>query len=366
MVKENKEFAPSTQELASVISEGIIRPAIGLVANYSDSSETRFFLTPESCGLLSNDFRILMETKAASDINYGDEEYVEYGAEIVTRKEALKADLVLSFLPLKIADVKKMRKGATMICTSGDRMYEREYISALLECGITTICLDYVLSHNDEAVFANALDEIDGRTSIFYAAEALSYLGNGCGILLAGVAGTCPREVLIIGEGSRVHYAAKTALALGAQVTLMDNDVSALQVAQSECGERLVTCAIQPKILTDKVSRADVIILDSCTRSFEFPKKLSLAMRKDVYFLDLNATSPSVSVPRTVAKAISIPLINFLNDMALKNGVENLIALTPGVQGAVVTYRGQLVNRLIGSCLSIPSTDLRMMFTDPN
>lgn len=357
---------PDTRELELAVDERLMRPVIGIVGNYSDSSETRFFLTPESSGLLSNDFTVLMETKAASDINYTDDEFVEYGVEIVTRKEALKADLVLSFLPLKVADLKKMRRGATLVCISDDSLFEREYIKALTDNEITLIALDSIESHNGETVFANVLDEIDGRTSVFYAAEALSFLGKGTGILLAGVAGITPREVLIIGEGSRVHYAAKTALAVGAQVTLMDNDVSALQVAQSECGDRLITCAIQPRVLTDKVSKADVIILDACTQSFTFPKKLSLAMKKDVYFLDFSETSPSVSVPRTVAKAISIPLINFLNDMAIKNGVENLIALTPGVQQGVITYRGQLVNRLIGSCLSMPSADLRMMFTDPN
>lgn len=366
MTTINNSSRPEPKEMEIDINDHRIRPVIGLVANYPDSSETRFMVTPESCGMLHDDFHIVMETKAGSDINFKDEDFMEYGVEIVTRGQALQADLVLSFMPLNIDDVRKMRRGATLICNSGEPVYDKEYVKVLCENFITVILLDAVVSHNDECVFGNVLDEVDGRTAIFYCAEALSYLGHGNGTLLAGVAGICPCEVLIIGEGSRVQYAARTALALGAQVTLMDNDVSALQIAQSECGDGLVTCAIQPHILTEKVSRADVIILDATTRHFEFPKKLSLAMKDDVYMLDFNSLSPSISVPRTVAQAYSIPLINFLNDMALKNGVENLIALTPGVQCAVLTYQGQLVSKLIGSILSMPAADLRMMFTDPN
>lgn len=366
MANTTETNMPGTKELEMELDESILRPTIGIAANHSQTSETRFMLTPESCGMLSDGYKIIMETKAAADLNYTDEDFVEYGVRIVTRKEALTADFVLSFHPLKPSEIKKMRQGAALICFSDNLLFDRDFISALAEKEITMICLDSIESHNGETVFANIIDEIDGRTSAFYAAEALSFLGHGRGTLLAGVAGTEPCRVLIIGVGNRVNYAAKTAIALGAQVTLMDNDVSALQLAQADCGERLVTCAIQPHVLTRKVSMADVVMLDSCTRSFEFPKKLSLAMKEDIYFLDFNETSPSKSVPRTVAMALSIPLINFFNEMEIKNGIDGQIALTPGVQSGVMTYHGQLVNKLIGSCLSLPSSDLRMMFTDPN
>ena len=358
--------SPDPQELSLQPEDHRSRLSLGLLGNNNSSAETRFMLTPEGCGVLSDDFSITMETKATSDINFSDEDYVEYGVRIGTRKEALDSDIVISFLPLRLSDIKSMRRGATLLCFSDDNLFSSDIMRGLSDRGITKICLDSVCSHNDEYVFSNVLDEADGRTALYYAAEALSYLGKGQGILLSGVAGIAPCKVLIIGTGARVHYAAKTAIAFGADVVLMDNDVSSLQVAKMNVGDNLKTCAINPRGLTERVANADVTLIDSCTRNFDFPKKLSLAMKPDVYFLDFQSISPSVSVPRTIAMALTTPVVNLLMDFVLKNGVENAIALTPGLQEGVVTYRGQLVNRLIGSCLQMPSKDIRMMFTDPN
>ena len=147
---------------------------------------------------------------------------------------------------------------------------------------ITSGCFDNMYSHNDEPVFANIIDEIDGRASIMYAQEFLSYVGGGKGVLLAGVAGINPCEVLIIGSGTTTYAAAKAAMAAGAYVTLMNNDISALQVAKQVCGDTLNTIAIHPRVLFNKVKTADVILIGKCTRPFEFPKN-SLWLLKILY-----------------------------------------------------------------------------------
>ena len=206
---------------------------LGLVANYSDTDETRFLLTPEGSGLLTSaGIRVLMEKGAATDISFPDSSYREFGVNIVTRSEALKADVVLSYRPLHVSDIHKMKKGGALFTMMGQDLFDVNVIKALLEKEITYGCFDNVVSHNDEPVFANIIDEIDGRGSIIYAQEFLSYVGGGKGVLLAGVAGINPCEVLIIGDGTVVYSAAKAAMAAGAFVTLMNNDISALQVAK--------------------------------------------------------------------------------------------------------------------------------------
>ena len=81
---------------------------LGLVGNYADTDETRFLLTPEGSGLLtSSNVKILMEKGAATDISFPDSRYHEFGVETVSREEALKADIVLSYLPLHAKDIKK-------------------------------------------------------------------------------------------------------------------------------------------------------------------------------------------------------------------------------------------------------------------
>lgn len=340
---------------------------IGLVGNYADTDETRFLLTPEGSGLLtSSDIRILMEKGAATDISFPDSAYREFGVEIVSREEALQADIVLSYQPLHTKDVKKMKKGATLLTMMGSALFEAPVIKALLERHITTGCLDQMLSYNDEPVFANVIDEIDGRGTIIYAQEFLSYVGGGKGVLLAGVAGINPCEILIIGDGNIAYAAAKAAMAAGAYVTLMNNDISALQVAKECCGDMLNTIAIHPKVLYNKVKSADVILIGQCTRPFEFPKNLSVALKDSVYVLNFDETHPSISVPRTVAMALSNILVNFFGDALIKGGFENMIATTPGVQCGIITYHGKLVDKLVASCINMTSVDIKVMIAATN
>lgn len=340
---------------------------LGLVGNYSDTDETRFLLTPEGSGLLtSSGIRILMEKGAANDISFPDASYREYGVNIVTRSEALKADIVLSYRPLHAHDIHKMKKGAALFTMMGPDLFNVNVIKALIDKEITCGCLDNFLSHNDEPVFANIIDEIDGRGSIIYAQEYLSYLGGGKGVLLAGVAGINPCEVLIIGDGTVVYSAAKAAMAAGAFVTLMNNDISALQVAKQVCGENLNTIAIHPRVLYNRVKSADVILIGECTKPFEFPKNLSPALKDSVYLLNFQETHPSISVPRTVAMALSNVIVNFFDEIIVKGGILHMIATTYGVQAGMVTFRGKLVDKLIGSFLNLPSVDIKVMLAASN
>ena len=341
--------------------------SLGLVGNYSDTDETRFLLTPEGSGLLtSSGIKVLMEKGAATDISFPDSSYRDFGVSIVTRSEALKADIVLSYRPLHAHDVHKMKKGAALFTMMGAGLFDVNVIKALIEKEIICGCLDNFLSHNDEPVFANIIDEIDGRGSIMYAQEYLSYLGGGKGVLLAGVAGINPCEVLIIGDGNVVYSAAKAAMAAGAFVTLMNNDISALHAAKQICGDSLNTIAIHPRVLFNRVKSADVILIGECTRPFEFPKNLSPALKDSVYLLNFQETHPSISVPRTVAMALSNVIVNFFDDIILKGGLLHMLATTPGVQSGMVTFRGKLVDKLIGSFLNLPSVDIKVMLAATN
>jgi len=364
MTDPNNEIHIEPQELVELIEKEETGVRIGMVGNYPDTDETRMLLTPEACGMItSSGVKICMEQGAGVDVSFPDSAYAEYGVTIVSREEALKAPLVLSYAPLRAKDIKKMRKGAGLLCMMGSTLFEASTIKALLSQHITTGCLDNMVSYNNEEVFANIIDEIDGRGAIMYAQEALSYLGGGKGVLLAGVAGLNPCEVLLIGIGNEMIAAANTAVAAGARVTLMDNDISALQVTKSLCGPLVDTLAIHPRVLYNKVKSADVIIMGLTSRSFDFPKNLSAAMKENVYVLDLNETHPSISVPRTVAMAISNALVNFIGELHLKDSLEGMMATTPGVQCGIVTYNGKLTDKLIGSYLSLPSVDISVMLS---
>ncbi|MCM1319799.1 MAG: hypothetical protein NC217_05405 [Muribaculaceae bacterium] len=342
------------------------RFALGVLNNYPDSEETRQFLTPEACGMLVGaGIDIYLEAGAGIDINYSDEAYADNGCQLKTRAEALACDIVLSVRPVRAADADKMKRGATLLCLS-DPNLPREVVEAFGRRDITMIAIDKMISDNGVRIFARILDEIDGRAAILYAQEGLSFLGEGKGVLMGGIPGLQPCEVLIVGAGARVIAAAKAAIQIGARVTLMDNDIAALDEAISACSDRLITSSIHPKVLYNDAKHADVIILDNCTREFEIPAHLSLAMKDNVYLLDLKETTPSLIVPRSVAMAISNVLINFFNDALQLGGIRRMISAVAGVRAGIITYRGHLVDKELSSALGMHSLDLGIMLTQTN
>lgn len=341
--------------------------SIGVVANYADDEETRFLLTPEGCGLLTSaGIEINIEEGAGVDISFSDEAYAEFGAKIVSREEALKSKIVLSYVPLRTDDILRMRPGSVLLCMMGEQLYRKDTVKALLERNIACAVFDNMYSFNDDPVFANIIYEIDGRAAILYAQEHLSYLGGGKGVLLAGVAGINPCEVLIIGEGQDCFYAARAAIAAGASVTLINNDVSVLLAARQFCGDSLTTLSIHPRVLYNKCKTADVLIMGTTTRPFEFPKKLNMVMKDSAFVMNFKDTHPSSSVPRTVAMAMSNVLVNFFDEMTIKGGFEKMLLSSPGVQAGMVTFHGKLVDKLVASLVQLPAVDLRMMLTAKN
>lgn len=340
---------------------------IGLLGNYPDSEETRLLLTPEACGMLTSaGIEVLMEEGAGVDISFTDEKYAEYGVGIRSREEVLRQPVVLSFQPIKPDDIKKMTPGSALLCMMGPTLFESTTIKALLDRQIDAGCFDNMYSHHDITIFADIIDQIDGRGAIMYAQEALSYLGGGKGVLLGAIAGLNPCEVLVLGSGTEAIAAANAAALAGARSVVMDNDVSALELARQSVYNSVELVAIHPRVLTNRVKSADVIIVASTTYEFKFPKSLSSSLKDNVYVLDLNDVHPSVSVPRTVAMALSNPLINFFNEMSIKGGFDGMISTTPGMQVGIVTYKGKLVDKLIGSCVGLPSVDIRVMLSATN
>lgn len=362
----NTQSTPDTRPAPAQTAPGRCSFSLGVLNNYRDSEETRLFLTPEACGMLTGaGIGIVMEAGAGIDINYSDEDYAANGVEIKTRAEALACDVVLSVRHTNAADTMLMKKGTALLTLYNPALPE-DVVNALQQRDVTMIALDRMISDNGVRIFARILNEIDGRAAMLYAQEGLSFLGEGKGVLMGGIPGLQPCEVLIIGAGARVVAAAKAALQTGARVTLMDNDIAALDEALAACGERLITTSVHPKVLYNSVKHADVIILDDCTREFVLPDHLSLAMKDNVYLLDLKETTPSLIVPRTVAMAISNVLISFFNETLSVGGIRRMVSSVPGVRAGIVSYRGHLVDKEIAQRLGIHALDLGIMLTQSN
>ena len=109
----------------------------------------------------------------------------------------------------------------------------------------------YELIKDEQKAFpvVSSISEIEGSTAIAVAAELMSNERGGKGLLLGGVAGISPTEVLILGAGITGTVAARTALALGHEVKIFDHDITKLRKIQHYLGQQVFTSVIHPAVL---------------------------------------------------------------------------------------------------------------------
>ena len=224
--------------------------------------ERRVALVPETVSLLvANGHRVLVETNSGEGSNFTDQDYSEAGGEICyDRKEVFSCNLIFKVAPPDEDEVEMMPGNQTLISALQISIQPKIILQKLMEKKITAVAWDYI--RDDSGVFpvVRTMGEIAGTTAMLVAGELLSSFYNGKGLMLGGVAGVQPTEVVVIGAGTVGEYASRSALGLGASVKVFDNSLSKLRRLQNDLGTRVYTSVIQPKVLGKALMRADVVI----------------------------------------------------------------------------------------------------------
>ena len=360
-------------------------------------SERRFPLTPEGASrLIERGFRVKIESGAAAPIHYTDNQYLRAGCDVVSRSEALQCEIVLHLSPLDMADVRHLRRGALLLSLLSPELVTKEYVKALMEKHTEAIALDLIEDEHGHRPFADILAEIDGRAAMAMAASLLADSEHGKGILLGGIAGINPCEVVILGSGIAAVSAARTATGMGAIVRMFDNDVYSLRHASRELGASLITSAMHPRVISGALHTADVIIATPTTdTSYSIDADEAMLLKRGVLAFDLTdrrmSPFPSMqpidlaradsnkcrrpegwracyihagsAVPRTCAMALSNTLMTMLTSVFTCDGVHNALKLLPGLRKAAYLFLGRLVNEEIGAKTGIRALDINLYLT---
>jgi len=224
--------------------------------------ERRVALVPEAVTVLvANGHRVRIESKSGEASNFTDNEYSEAGAEICHNpKDIFECDIIFKVAPPSEEEVEMMRGNQTLISALQLSIQPKVILQKLMQKKITAIAWDYI--RDEEGVFpvVRTMGEIAGTTSILVAGELLSSFSSGKGIMLGGIAGVTPTEVVVIGAGTVGEFATRAALGLGASVKVFDNSLSRLRRLQNNIGTRVHTSVLNPKVLAKSIKRADVII----------------------------------------------------------------------------------------------------------
>ena len=125
---------------------------------------------------------------------------------------------------------------------------------------ITAVAYELLADDKQRCPVLNVISEIEGTASITIASELLSNTQGGKGILLGGIPGVSPTEVVIIGAGNAGTVATRAAMALGASVKVFDDDINKLRTIQQVLGQGLFTSTFHPNVLQNAFRSADVVI----------------------------------------------------------------------------------------------------------
>lgn len=224
--------------------------------------EKRLALTPEAVAILVDEgHKVIVEAGAGSSINYSDNYYSESGAYIVdSPAEVFEASLILKISPPTLQEVRMMRPRATVFSFLQQPMLSATVLEAMSAKRINALAYDLVYEQDGTSPFATAMSEIEGASAVTLAAELMSNANGGKGILMGGVPGVSPTEVVIVGAEVAGTIAARSALGLGAMVKVFDNDISKLRLMEHNLGRTLFTSTLQPNVMRNSFRSADVLI----------------------------------------------------------------------------------------------------------
>ncbi|HEY5591595.1 MAG TPA: alanine dehydrogenase [Paludibacter sp.] len=371
------------------------RLSIGIPKENADV-ETRLALTPEGVAIVTEEgHSVYVQRGAGEPMSYSDLQYSEAGAYMVgDATEVFGADLVLKIAPPTIDELNLMHDRSTILSMLQLSNLSAECIKLMMQKKMTAIAYELIRDEQKAFPVVSSISEIEGNTAIAVAAELMSNERGGKGLLLGGVAGITPTEVLILGAGITGSVAARTALALGAQVKVFDHDINKLRKIQHYLGQQVFTSVIHPTVLFKALASADAVIGNLRyiygSERFMVSEELVKTMKAGAIIIDMSVDQggcfetsecrtlqnpvyekhgiihycvPNISA--RVARTSSMALSNIFAPILLKIGnsgsVKSAIAESSGFRHGAYIYGGLLVNRLIGDYYEIPSNDIGLL-----
>lgn len=389
--KSNAGVAPQEQLLGTMA--GNRRLSIGLPAEHN-GGEKRFPLTPEGVALLTKaGYRVFVESGAGEGIKYSDLHYTEAGAQATTASEVFRCDVVLKITPLNEQEAAMIRPGVFLLTLLQLQYQSASVVRILMQKKVTAVAIDLITDERGRYLFADILDEIDGRAAIVLASELLSNRSGGKGVLLGGIPGVASSEVLIIGGGLAGRAAARAACGLGALVRVFDNDFYRLKATQLEVSPSIFTSNMHPHVLENAMRSADVVIGTEVPEGGRLGVSYIEMMKRGALLFDLCMdkggcfetsscseapcnkvyeqcgvlhyclSSVGSAVARTASMALSnllVPVLIDLNDPAMLYGH---IKSDERLRNAVYLFGGKLTYKELSIRLGLPYYDMALFMS---
>lgn len=349
--------------------------------------ENRVAITPGAVtAFVERGHRVLIEAGAGRGSGIEDGEFRRSGAGIVAGPEELyeRADLIYKVKEPQRSEYGLLREGQILFAYL-HLANEPEVARVLMEKKVAALAFETVVVDGTIPMLA-PMSEIAGRMATQIGAHFLEKSNGGSGILLGGVPGVTPADVVVLGGGIVGANAARIAMGMGAQVTVIDNDVQRLRYLDGANGGRLLTLYSNPQNIARAVAGADLLIGAVLIPGGKTPllctREMVESMRPGTVIVDVaidqggcietadHTTTHSEptfeccgvlhyavsnmpgAVPRTSTYALNNATLPFALELAQK-GLERIVAEKTPLSRAVNIIGGSIVNRAVAEALSL-------------
>jgi len=386
-------FLPREEQLEKAVNRR--QMSIGMPRDVRDN-EKRISLTPEAVKILTDTgHEVFIERGAGQGSSYSDSKYSENGAVLSdSSQKVYECDLVIKTAPFDEKEVELLRGNQVVISFMNVAMMGEVTLASMMRKRVTALASEKIKDSDGVLPVVESMSEISGITAVLLASDFLSSTSGGKGVMLGGVTGVTPTEVVIIGANTAGENAARAALGLGAIVRVFDNSVHRLRRFQNLLGQRLYTSTFHPQGLKKALKSADVLIgalgAEDLRPWFYVTEDMVQGMKRGSVIIDLSVDSggcvettecralkdplyekhgvihysawnlPS-RVPRTASIALSNVFRPLIQEIADAGGVTPMLKFNNGLRTGVYIYNGILTNELLGQKFGILSKDINLL-----
>jgi alanine dehydrogenase len=241
--------------------------------------EYRIGLTPSGAReLIAHGHKVMVQHDGGKSIGLTNEMYQKAGAEIVASAEEIfaRAEMIIKVKEPQPGECKMLRPGQVLY-TYLHLAPDPEQTKALVASGCTAIAYETVTDRKGGLPLLAPMSEVAGRMSIQAGAHALEKAQGGSGVLLGGVPGVKPAEVLVIGGGVVGINAARMAMGMNANVTILDRSLDRLKYLDEVYGDRLTTIYSTHDAIEERLPDTDLVIGAVLIPGAAAPKLISRA-----------------------------------------------------------------------------------------
>lgn len=226
------------------------------------NNEFRVGMTPGSVReYVAHGHKVMVQTNAGVGIKASDDDYRAAGATIAPDATTIFAgnDMIVKVKEPQPSEYVQLREGQ-ILYTYLHLAPDPEQTRGLLKSGVTGVAYETVTDDFGGLPLLAPMSEVAGRLAIQAAAYALTAPQGGRGLLMGGVPGVLPAKVLVIGGGVVGTHAAKMAIGLGAEVTILDRSLRRMAYLDDIFGGRVKTRYSTFEALAEETDQADVIV----------------------------------------------------------------------------------------------------------